>query len=114
MSIVYLLKNQHNHYLDRAGEWVHPDSGKTLFRTIHKDEAINQKVEHTVKDPELRLSVTEASLGDKGKLHINESDLPSTPFEAQVEMPEDMKNASNDHEQDLFDASALSNDAAAS
>lgn len=113
MSIVYLLKNQHNHYLDRAGEWVHPDSGKTLFRTVYKDEAINQKVEHTVKDPELRLMVTEASLGDKGKLHIKESDLPTTPFEAPVDVPEEMKDASNDHEQDLFDTT-LNTDAAAS
>lgn len=68
MSNIYILQSQNDLYLSKSGDWVSGDDSKVLFRTQHKDEAINQKVELTVKQPELRVSIGTAQLGDKGKL----------------------------------------------
>ena len=69
MTQFYLLKNQHNQFLDRSGTWVdssHTDN--TLFKTVHKDEAVNQKVELIVKNPELRVYVESAQSEEDGKI----------------------------------------------
>ncbi|MFL0800895.1 MAG: hypothetical protein K6L80_10630 [Agarilytica sp.] len=66
MSIVYLLQNQHDQYLSKAGEWLEGDAASALYRTEHKDEAINRKVEFTVKNVALRISIVKASLRENG------------------------------------------------
>lgn len=68
MTQVYLLKNQNNEFLNRSGEWVNSGEEKALFKTIHKDEAINQRVEYAVKHPELRINIETVSLNQDGKL----------------------------------------------
>lgn len=70
MTQVYLLKNQNDEFLDRSGEWVRSADEKTLFKTVHKDEAINQRVEYTVKNPELRIYIETAAVNDDGKLAL--------------------------------------------
>ena len=68
MSDIYILQSQNNLYLSKSGDWVSGDDSKILFRTQYKDEAINQKVELTVKQPELRVHIAMAQLSDNGKL----------------------------------------------
>ena len=68
MTQFYLLKNQHNQFLDRSGTWVDSQTESSLFKTIHKDEAINQKVELIVKNPELRIFVESAVSEEDGKI----------------------------------------------
>lgn len=77
MTQVYLLKNQKDEFLDRSGDWVKSGDEKTLFKTIHKDEAINQRVEYTVKNPEMRIFIETAAVNDNGKLALCQSALPS-------------------------------------
>ena len=90
MSNIYILQSQNDLYLSKSGDWVSGDDSKVLFRTQHKDEAINQKVELTVKQPELRVSIGTAQLGDKGKLILQKEHkmvLPKhnpTPKEAGI------------------------------
>ncbi|MFL0811081.1 MAG: hypothetical protein K6L76_11750 [Agarilytica sp.] len=66
MSIVYLLKNQHEQYLNKSGEWVEGEAASTLFRSLHKDEAINQRVELSVKQMEMRIDIAKAELNKQG------------------------------------------------
>lgn len=75
MSIVYLLKNQHEQYLDKAGEWINGENSRTLFRSIHKDEALNHKAELSVKNIDIRISIFEASLNSKGNIELREEEL---------------------------------------
>ena len=86
MSNIYILQSQSDLYLSKSGDWVSGDDSKVLFRTQHKDEAINQKVELTVKQPELRVNVGIAQLGDKGKLILRQEPKvlqpKNTPTEA--------------------------------
>lgn len=71
MNNIYILQSQNDLYLSKSGDWVSGDNSKILFRTQHKDEAINQKVELTVKQPELRVNIGTAQLGDSGKLILS-------------------------------------------
>lgn len=76
MTEVFLLKNQNGDYLEKSGEWVNPAQSKTLFRTPHRDEAINQKVELAVKNAELRVQIATGKVSPEGKLLLKESDAP--------------------------------------
>ncbi len=89
MSIVYLLQNQHDHYLNRAGEWVNGDGAASLFRTAHKDEAINQKVESSVKQIDQRIRVVEAELDEKRHPVV---EVTAEPTAAQIKAKEEKEN----------------------
>lgn len=87
MSNIYILQSQNNLYLSKSGDWVSDDDTKILFRTQHKDEAINQKVELTVKQPELRVNIGIAQLSDNGKLVLpkeQEEILPKNALTAEA------------------------------
>lgn len=70
MTVLYLLTDQHNQFLDKEGHWLPLSEARQspalLFRTSLKDEAINLRVEYTVKNPELRIAITTAPANDKG------------------------------------------------
>ncbi|MFL0803574.1 MAG: hypothetical protein K6L81_07635 [Agarilytica sp.] len=95
MSIVYLLQNQHDQYLSKAGEWLEGDAANTLYRTEHKDEAINRKVEFTVKNVELRIAIVKASLRENGTPEL--SSIPKNTEE---------KTQTSDNHGPLFDSSS--------
>lgn len=76
MTEVFLLKNQHGNFLEKSGEWVNPTQSKSLYRTLHKDEAINQKVELAVKNADLRVEITTGQVGPEGKLILQHCDIP--------------------------------------
>ncbi len=94
MSIVYLLQNQHDQYLSKAGEWLEGDAASALYRTEHKDEAINRKVEFTVKNVDLRIVIVKASLRENG-----------TPELSSIAKKEEDKTQQKNHGP-LFDADA--------
>lgn len=70
MSNVFIIQNQHNCFLDKKGDWVDQAEARSLYRTHHKDEAINVKVEHSVRRPDLRLRVVSCNIDHKGQLQI--------------------------------------------
>lgn len=67
MSDVFILQNHDSLYLDKHGQWTDGRDANALYRTTHKDEALNQKLELTVKHPELRLTIVNCRLDDKGR-----------------------------------------------
>lgn len=66
MKQVFILQNQHKQFLTKQGEWTDGRDGNTLYRTEHKDEAINQQFEASSKDYTLRLTLIECSLNERG------------------------------------------------
>jgi hypothetical protein len=54
MSTVYVVKNQHGFFASKQKEWVDGREPKLLFRSAHKDEAINMIFELSSKDIEVR------------------------------------------------------------
>ncbi len=76
MSCVFLLQNQHQQLLSRQGEWVDGREAGSLFRTPHRDEAVNQMIEVNAKDYTLRIKVLECELNERGLPLLNDDDLP--------------------------------------
>ncbi|PCK09738.1 MAG: hypothetical protein COA42_02140 [Alteromonadaceae bacterium] len=70
MTDVYLLQNQRNEFFSKSGDWLESGDSKTLYRTQYKDEAINQKVEFSVKNPELRVSLVKGIAKNNGRVIV--------------------------------------------
>lgn len=54
MSSIFVIQNQDGHYLSKQGEWVDGRDRRVLFRSPHRDEAVNVVFEHSSKDIYLR------------------------------------------------------------
>lgn len=75
MSDVIVLRNQLHEFLNKSSEWIAEGDSKTLYRTVHKDESINLKVELTVKHPDLRIQCVAAEQASNGRILINSEDV---------------------------------------
>lgn len=64
MSECYIVKNQHNHYASKQREWVDGSNPRALFRSVHKDEAVNMVFELSSRDISLRAEVISCELDD--------------------------------------------------
>ncbi|MFM7784257.1 MAG: heat-shock protein HtpX [Gammaproteobacteria bacterium] len=54
MKTVFVIRNQNGHYLGRHGEWLDGSHVPGLFRTEHRDVAVNELVEVNLRDFDLR------------------------------------------------------------
>ena len=66
MKTLYVIRNQNQHYLGRRGEWLDGSHVPALFRTEHRDVAVNELVEVNLRDFDLRGEIigVEAEGGD--------------------------------------------------
>ena len=76
MTEVYLLQNQNGYFLNNQQEWVDGREPNRLYKTSYKDEAINSKVELTVKSAELRIQILECPTNERGIPQIAPELLP--------------------------------------
>lgn len=76
MQEVYIIRNQDYLYLNKHGDWVDGCESHSLFRTAHKDEALNMKVELSVRHPRLRLTLVSGALDEKGHLALHGGEAP--------------------------------------
>lgn len=66
MAEVFILQNQHQHYLSKQNLWLDGRDPGALFKTLHKDEAINQMVEVSSKDYTQRIKILVVEQNEKG------------------------------------------------
>jgi hypothetical protein len=66
MNTVFAIKNQHGFYLNKHQEWVDGRDSQSLFRTAHKDEAINTVFEMSSRDIHVRAEVIACVTDEKG------------------------------------------------
>lgn len=66
MKTIFVIRNQNGHYLGRNGEWLDGSHVPALFRTEHRDAAVNELVEVNLRDFDLRGEIVacEAETGD--------------------------------------------------
>ncbi|WKD49637.1 hypothetical protein [Microbulbifer spongiae] len=67
MIHVYVLSNQHQQFLSKSGEWLDGREPSRLFRSEHKDIAINQMFEANTRDVSLRIELLQCDLNNKGQ-----------------------------------------------
>lgn len=85
MNMLYILQNQQGYFLQKNNadkntkhvhQWTDGQDPSKLFRTIHKDEAINMLFESNAQNVELRIHVKEYPANNKGLPLIPKEDLP--------------------------------------
>jgi hypothetical protein len=54
LKTLLVIRNQNNHYLGRHGEWLDGSHAPALFRTEHRDVALNELFETNIRDFALR------------------------------------------------------------
>jgi len=66
VKTVFVIRNQYGHYLGRNGEWLDGSHVPGLYRTEHRDAAVNEMVEVNLRDFDLRgeIIACEAETGD--------------------------------------------------
>lgn len=76
MNDIFILQNQANLFLGKQKDWLDGRDLGSLFKTLHKDEAINQMVEVSSKDYTQRIKILTCQANDKGLPIIAEELLP--------------------------------------
>jgi hypothetical protein len=62
---VFVIRNQHEQYLDKKEGWQSGKDSAALYSTAHHDEALNTLLEINSKDIELRGSIIEVAKDEK-------------------------------------------------
>ena len=71
---IYVIRNQLGQYWTRAQEWVDGREPQRLLKHKHHDEALNQLVELSAKDIELRGDIVRCETNAKGEAVVAVSD----------------------------------------
>lgn len=79
MSQTFILQNQDKLFFGKNKEWVDGYDANAVFKTLHKDEAVNQMFEITSKDYKQRVKVISCNLDEKA-LPIIDSDIMPAPL----------------------------------
>ena len=66
MTEVYLLQNNEGLLLSKQWEWLDIASHSSWYYTEYKDEALNTRLELTIKHPIMRINIIKCPLNDKG------------------------------------------------
>lgn len=66
MKKLLVIRNQNNHYLGRRGEWLDGSHVPALFRTEHRDTALNELFETNIRDFDLRGEILECEVDKHG------------------------------------------------
>ena len=88
MSTVFLLQNQRKQLLGKSGDWLDGRTPATLYRSAHKDEALNQLFEAGSKDHSLRITMMVCELNSKKQPIIDADNLPAAICEPALQMAE--------------------------
>lgn len=87
MNSVFVIQNQHGQFLSRQKEWLEKTEINALFKTPHRDLAVNEWVELTARDPDARARVVPVESSSKGLPLV--SVLPPLEF-PKAALPDDL------------------------
>ena len=84
MSTVFVVKNQHGYFASKNKEWECGRDAKLLFRSPHKDEALNIVFELSSRDIYLRAEAISVALDDKQQPVVEVTAPPKPKPEAEI------------------------------
>lgn len=77
MNQIFILQNQDRLFFGKNKEWMDGYDASNLFKTVYKDEAINQMVEISAKDYQQRVKIISCDADEKGLPSIDIQIMPS-------------------------------------
>lgn len=92
MSNIYVVKNQHGLFASKHKEWLDGREPKLLFRSPHKDEAINMVFELSSKDINTRAEAIAVET-DSNKHPVVEVTAPPPPPPEDAPQQQDIMSA---------------------
>ncbi|MET0377839.1 MAG: hypothetical protein ABW049_02515 [Spongiibacteraceae bacterium] len=72
---VFVIKNQAGQFLNKQQEWIDAGDRQVLYRTAHRDEAVNTVFEVSSKDIYLRAEAIACAVDSKGQPLLENIDL---------------------------------------
>lgn len=87
MAFVFVVKNQLGLFLNKQQEWVDGSDNHVLYRTPHKDEALNTVFEVSSRDIYLRAETLGCECDEKGNPLV---EIATTPTAAADETEADI------------------------
>ncbi len=82
MSKLFIIRNQHGHYLSKQQEWLDGGDRTQLYRTVHRDEAINTVFEQSSRDIHLRAEVLACDADARGNPQLGDGAVSARELEA--------------------------------
>ena len=79
MNQTFILQNHDKLFFGKNKEWVDGYDANAVYKTLHKDEAVNQMFEITSKDYKQRVKVISCELNEKA-LPIIDSEIMPAPL----------------------------------
>lgn len=79
MNQTFILQNHDKLFFGKNKEWVDGYDANAVYKTLHKDEAVNQMFEITSKDYKQRVKVISCALNEKA-LPIIDSEIMPAPL----------------------------------
>lgn len=77
MNQTFILQNQDKLFFGKNKEWVDGYDANAVYKTLHKDEAVNQMFEITSKDYKQRVKVISCELDEKAVPIIDSEIMPA-------------------------------------
>jgi hypothetical protein len=77
MTQTFILQNQDKLFFGKNKEWVDGYDANAVYKTLHKDEAVNQMFEITSKDYKQRVKVITCELDEKALPMIDSEIMPA-------------------------------------
>lgn len=76
MSELFILQNQDKLFLGKQNQWLDGRDLNALYKTAHKDEAVNQMFEVSSKDYTQRIKVVSCQANEKGLPRLDPETMP--------------------------------------
>lgn len=93
MTELYILRNQQGYFLGKQKDWLDGRDRGALYKTPHKDEAINLKVEVSAKDFEQRIRILTCEADERGLPLLAVDDMPAPRAKVKPERASDTEPA---------------------
>ena len=108
---VFVIRNQHGLYLTRQNEWVDGYDASPLFKAAFRDIALNTLIELNAKDIELRGTLVEVEVNEKGWPRVVPAEQPEATTPDGMAMPQSMDMVDALSAQALSSTDEISDDA---
>ena len=76
MKAVFVICNQHQQFLGKQGQWLDDSEAGLVYRSPHRDVALNHLIEVNARDIEQRLVLMQCPLNDRDVPLLGDAELP--------------------------------------
>lgn len=88
MKNVFVIRNQHQQFLGKQGQWLDESEPQQAWRSPHHDVALNHLIEVNARDIEQRLVLMQCPLNDRDVPLLGDVEVPRKAAPVTFDEPE--------------------------